>query len=40
MYSYADKVTCSVESLDISVMGFKRKSMDNEIKYILMEGQG
>lgn len=40
MYLCAHKVTCPVESLGISVMGFKRKPMDKEIKYILMEGQG
>lgn len=39
MYSCADKVTCPVESLDISVMSFKRKPMDKEIKYILSEEQ-
>lgn len=40
MYSCADKVTCSVESLNISVMSFIRKPIDKEIKYILLEGQG
>lgn len=40
MYSCADKVTSSAETLDISAMDFKSKPMNKEIEYIIMEGQG